>query len=141
MRKIVVAISILFGVMGTLLSGSISQAAMLMDGASVTSIVDSNSTVKLSISGTGTATASAHIRGNVIDTSKVEVTMKIQKYNTSTKSWKAVKSWTESKRSYRLSISKNYSVSSRGKYRVKVIATLSGTKTETVTKYSSAVTY
>lgn len=96
----------------------------------------------LSINKSGTVTISGMISGKLGQTTKINATYKLQKYNKSSKSWSSVKSWSHRKNTYRTSFSKTYSLKSKGKYRVKMVATLyEKNHSEKITAYSKSKTY
>ena len=109
--------------------------------ASVCSTNVSRARAGLSISTSGKATISAGVTGRA-NTSKIVMEVKLQKYNSSTKKWNNVKIWNKDSSISNISFSKTYSITSKGKYRCKMTATVSCNGTnETVTETSSNVTY
>lgn len=106
----------------------------------VQSVNTNLASVGLNIS-SGTASVSASVVG-VTGTSKIEITVKLQKYNTSTKSWQKVKSWEKSANSVCTSLGKTYALTSKGTYRAKLTANVwKNGKVETVTLTSGSKTY
>lgn len=106
----------------------------------VQSVNTSLASVGLNIS-SGTASVSANVLG-VAGTSKIEITVKLQKYNSNTKSWKNVKSWEKTFNSSGALFSKTYSLTSKGTYRAKLTANVwKNGKVETVTLTSGSKTY
>ncbi len=101
-------------------------------GIGVASINTDLTRASLSIS-SGKATCSAKISSKTSNTLKI--TMTLQQYTSGT--WNKVQSWSGSKTGTLYSLSKTRSVV-RGKYRVKAVMK-SGS--ESITKYSSTVTY
>lgn len=108
---------------------------------SARSVCISNARVGFSISTDGTANMSAGVVGRA-KTSKIVMKIKLQKYNSSTKAWKDVKTWNKESAVAAISFSKDYALGSKGRYRCKMIANVycNGVE-ETITKTSSDVKY
>ena len=108
---------------------------------SVQSVNTAQSSMQLSISASGTASISANVVGKA-GTSKIKMTVKLQKYNTTSKSWKKVTSWDKSSNSSNAMFSTSYKLSSKGTYRCKLTASVwkNGTE-ETVTATSGSQKY
>jgi len=114
------------------------------DGGGVTvfyAYTHSTNTI-LSIPSSGTATAYASLQGYQGITTKVEITMTLQKkgglFNLF---WNDVTTWSQSFNSHSGTLSKQHNVSS-GTYRVKAIyKAYSGNNSETNTSYSGEVKY
>lgn len=101
----------------------------------------SRTQVGLSISTSGKATISARVTGRA-NTSKIVINVKLQKYNSTTKKWSNVKIWNKESSISNISFSKTYNVTSKGKYRCKLTATVScNGADETVTETSSNIIY
>lgn len=107
----------------------------IMEAYSYTSTVSTT----LSISGTGLAKPRAVINGLPGTTTKLHVTMQLQKYSNG--SWETVQSWSSSTASNSLALSKSKNVS-HGKYRTHtVFKAYHNSSSETITKNSGIVTY
>ena len=75
-----------------------------------------------------------------IGVTKVTATMTLQRYASG--SWKKVKAWSATNNTSVLSISKKYSLTKKGKYRMKLKVTYyKGSKSESMTTYSVTRTY
>ena len=61
-------------------------------------------------------------KGGKIGTSKIELTAKLQKYNTSKKSWTTIKSWAKTVQATRGSNNPTYQLTSKGTYRSHITA-------------------
>lgn len=108
---------------------------------SVQSVNTASSSIALNISTSGTASISAGVVGR-IGTSKIEITVKLQKYNSSTKSWKKIKSWETTSNSTFASLSKTYTLTSKGTYRAKLTSSVwKDGKAETVTVATGSKKY
>ncbi len=93
--------------------------------------------VSMSITGSETKMTAA-LEGKPVVT-KIKCTLTIQKYNSG--SWSAIQSWSKEVNAKVLSLKKTYNVS-HGTYRTKAIFKVyKNSSYETVTKYSSSVTY
>lgn len=88
---------------------------------SVQSVNTASSRIGFSITNSGTASITAGIVGKV-RTSKIQMTVELQKYISSSKSWKKVKSWNKQFNSTSASFSKSYKLNSKGNYRCKLSA-------------------
>lgn len=98
-----------------------------------------NTSVSLSIP-SGTANMTSKVTGVYSTTTKVAISMTLQKKST-TGTWGYVSDWSDVYNSYMGTLSKSMSVS-KGTYRVKTVFTAySGSSSETVTQYSAEVTY
>ena len=87
----------------------------------------------------GTASAYAKVRGNYGTVTKVSANMYLEKYNNG--KWPTVRTWSDSKNSNVFELSRTTSVT-KGLYRVRTVFTVySGSKSETITRYSSNVRY
>lgn len=97
--------------------------------------------VSCSISKTGLMTAKSETIGKLGKISKISVTMSIQKYNSSKKTWSTIKSWSKTEEGViSVSLKKQYQLTSSGKYREKLVSKIwNGGNCETVTTYSSSV--
>ena len=62
------------------------------------------------------------LKGGKIGTSKIELTAKLQKYNTSKKSWTTIKSWAKTVQATRGSNNPTYQLTSKGTYRSHITA-------------------
>lgn len=108
---------------------------------SVRSVNVSRARVGFSISSGGNASISSGVIGRA-GTSKIVMTVKLQKYNSTTKKWINVKTWNKDTSLSGISFSKTYKLNSKGKYRCKMSATVScNGSDETVTQTSESVTY
>ena len=97
-----------------------------------------NTTTILVISG-GQASAAASFSGDKGTTTKVVITMTLQKKGFLGLWWSDEASWTETFNSYNASMNRKHSVSD-GTYKVKAeYVAYSGSKSETVTDYSNEV--
>lgn len=93
----------------------------------------------LSIAG-GDATCQTVVSGIVGKTTKIMVRMYLQEYSGNT--WKTIDNWSLTKNSSTLSLEKTASVAKGSKYRVKAdITAYVGVERESITKYSSVVSY
>lgn len=107
------------------------------DGTNATN--HSSASATLSISG-GKAECSGKIRGIIGKTTKTSIHLYLQKYTDGT--WKNVDDWTSSGDTVNRTLTKTKSVSKGYKYRTKAVCrAYIGSKSEKVTKYSSAVSY
>ena len=87
----------------------------------------------------GTAAAYSKVRGNYGTVTKVSASMYLEKYNNG--KWPTVRTWSDSKNSNVFELSRTTSVT-KGLYRVRTVFTVySGSKSETITRYSSNVRY
>ena len=94
---------------------------------------------KNDISTNGTVTIKGSITGYRGTTTKTSVHLYLQKYTN--KQWSNVANWTLTTNSSSCALSKSKTVS-KGKYRSKAVCTAyAGTKSEKITKYSTAITY
>ena len=89
----------------------------------------------LSISESGTATATSKITGYPGTTTRVYITMYLERIKDG--EWETVESWSDSAASYRLTLEENVNVSKGYTYRVRVsFYSYSGTNNEYIIKYS-----
>lgn len=89
----------------------------------------------LSISESGTATATSKITGYPGTTTRVYITMYLERIKDG--EWETVESWSDSAASYRLTSEENVNVSKGYTYRVRVsFYSYSGTNNEYIIKYS-----
>lgn len=89
----------------------------------------------------GNVTATGIITGK-IRTTKIVLNMYLQKYSTSESAWKNVTKWSATKSSNQITLTKTYKLTSKGKYRVKLKATVtSPTGSEDVAVVSTTKTY
>ncbi len=131
----------------TLVLANMSSAHATMKGeesigeATLQSTNDYNRKTTLSISSSGVAKINANISGSS-SISKIAMTVKLQKYNKSTDTWKKVKSWDKTSSSYSISFSKSYDLTLKGTYRCKITADVtSGGSVETIKFTSSKQVY
>ena len=111
------------------------------NGAVIKSFNNNNVLASLSISDTGTAKGMVRITGKS-NATKISATTKIQRYDSSKKSWVNVIQWSESVNSHHMSLINSHSLRARGNYRLYVSVNVwSGDKKETLTKISSQKTY
>ena len=98
------------------------------------------SIVNLGIS-SGVANSSCKVRGK-LGTSKIELTMSLQKKSPKSNDWTTIKSWSSSSKSTSLTMEKSYKLISKGTYRclVKAEITKDGL-TEISTSVSRSKTY
>jgi hypothetical protein len=97
--------------------------------------------VSLTISDNGVAKIIAGLTGRGA-TSNIEMKVILQKYNSKTSTWSNVKTWSSSSQSPVLSLSKNYSLTSKGTYRVKLTGTVyCNGESETVSNVSGSEKY
>ncbi len=68
------------------------------------------------ISNAGTANITASVMGKAA-TSKIQLNVKLQKYNSAGNSWKKVKSWDKTAESSYVSLNTSYKLSTKGTYR------------------------
>lgn len=93
------------------------------------------------ISNSGLADISSGVVGKA-GTSKIQLNVKIQKYNSSNKTWKKVKGWDKTVNSANATISTTYKLDTRGTYRCVLSATVwKNGSAEDVTMTSENKTY
>ena len=102
----------------------------------------SDTTTTLSISGSGVATCTAKITGYSGTTTKVQITVTLQKKGGFLNLfWTDVTQWSQTFDNYYGTLSKSYNVSS-GTYRIRAVyVAYKGSDSETITAYSSEVKY
>lgn len=94
----------------------------------------------LSISDSGTASASGNVSGKAGRTTKISIHLYLQKY--SNDKWTSVADWSGSKEATSYRLKKTKSVSKGYRYRTKAVCrAYAGSDSEKVTRYSSAVKY
>ena len=94
----------------------------------------------LSLSDSGTASASGTVSGKAGRTTKISIHLYLQKYSNG--KWKSVADWSGSKEATSYQLKKTKSVSKGYKYRTKaVFRAYAGSNSEKVTRYSSTVKY
>lgn len=109
-----------------LCSGKQTEAFVTGDispGISVMSINTASSNLAINISNYGVAKISAGVAGK-FGTSKISMTVKLQKYDKPTKKWKNIKIWEQTQSGSFSSFSKSYQLTQRGSYRAKLFATV-----------------
>ena len=131
----------IFALLALVLSSGISVSAAAIgqnntNPISVQSVNTSVATAGINISASGTASISASVVGK-IGTSKIQITVKLQKYNSTSKSWKKVKSWDKSSNSTNVLFSTSYKLDSKGTYRTKLTASVWKNGTEEVVNLTS----
>lgn len=95
----------------------------------------------LSISGSGVATGTAKITGYSGTTTKITITMYLEKKGFLGLFWSETASWTQTFNDYKGALSKSYNVSG-GTYRIRAVyIAYKGTASETITAYSSEGKY
>lgn len=100
----------------------------------------SNATAGLSISDSGTASASGNVSGKAGHTTKISIHLYLQKYSNGR--WTSVADWSGSKEGISYMLKKTKSVSKGYRYRAKAVCrAYAGSDSEKVTRYSSAVKY
>lgn len=117
-----------FALLGAVLvcGNSASAAVIGQDMGNLISVQSVNvdaSKVQLDISGIGMANISAYIRGKA-GISKIQMTIKLQKYNSSSKSWTKVKSWERTVNSANATFNTSYQLGNKGTYRCKMTASV-----------------
>lgn len=117
---------ICLGLMATLITSgagvrTVSAVEELGDMMIVKSVNTQTIHAGLSISNAGKASITTSVVGK-IGTSKIELTAKLQKYNTSKKSWTTIKSWAKTVRATRGSNNPTYQLTSKGTYRSHITA-------------------
>lgn len=121
-RKLFICFALLVATIGS--GNNVSAATIEQNGTSlilVQSVNTASSRVGLSISNSGTASLSAGVVGKA-GTSKIHMSIKLQKYNNSSKSWKNVKSWDKTANSANVLFNTTYKLDSKGTYRCKLSA-------------------
>lgn len=94
----------------------------------------------LSISDSGTASASGNVSGKAGRTTKISIHLYLQKY--SNDKWTSVADWSGSKEATSYRLKKTKSVSKGYRYRTKAVCrAYAGSDSEKVTRYSSTVKY
>ena len=94
----------------------------------------------LSISDSGTASASGNVSGKAGRTTKISIHLYLQKY--SNDKWTSVADWSGSKEATSYRLKKTKSVSKGYRYRTKAVCrAYAGSNSEKVTRYSSTVKY
>ena len=134
-KSIICFMAIIF----VLLTMSLSYASDTGSGAAIEPNYDNaiSATSTITISG-GAATIKSTLTGKP-GVTKIKCTMTLQKNSSGT--WNNVQSWSKEVNATTLSFKKTYSVS-HGTYRSKaVFKVYKGASCETITKYSSQVTY
>lgn len=135
-----------FALLATVLVGGngASAAAIGQDAENPISVQSINvfySDIQLNISGTGTANISAGVSGKA-GVSKIQMTIKLQKYNSSSKSWTKVKSWDRTVNSANATFNTSYKLGSKGTYRCKMVASVwKNGKEEKISLTSSQKSY
>ncbi|MDD6881238.1 MAG: hypothetical protein PUE18_06640 [Firmicutes bacterium] len=88
----------------------------------------------------GTANCNTTVNGILGKTTKIMVRMYLQEYSGST--WKTIDNWSSTKTGTMISFEKTATVSKGSKYRVKAdITAYAGVERESITKYSSVISY
>ena len=101
----------------------------------------SSSSVNLSISESGNTKILARVIGKA-GTQKIQLVVKLQKYDSKTGKWKNVKTWEKTKMSSNIAVEYSYALNSKGSYRCKTSASVfKGGKSETVTMLSEKKKY
>ena len=141
-RKLLIGLMLLVATMFN--GGEVSAATIghnFTNPISVQSVNTASSRIGFSITNSGTASITAGIVGKV-GTSKIQMTVKLQKYNSRSKSWKKVKSWNKQFNSTNASFSTSYKINSKGDYRCKLSAVVwkNGTG-ENINMFSVKKTY
>lgn len=96
---------------------------------------------KLAISGAGKATVIGIINGKS-NVTKIEMKVRLQKYSSSEKTWKNIKTWTITSSSIFAQHSGTYQLTNSGKYRTKVKGTVyTKSSSEEVSATSAAKNY
>jgi len=129
-------VSLVIAVIMLLSCAAVSQAAVVDGGATVQPMYNytSTTTTNLNIS-SGVASCRSYIMGYNGTTTKIEITMTLQKKTLLW--WSTVETWTTTVNSYYGSFNKSISVGG-GTYRVKAVYKVySGSNSETITDYSS----
>lgn len=121
-RKLLIGLMLLAA---TIINGGKASATIIETNLSnpiaVQSVNTASSRIGFSVSNSGTANITAGIVGKV-GTSKIQMTVELQKYYSSSKSWKKVKSWNKSYNFTSASFSTSYKLNSKGNYRCKLSA-------------------
>lgn len=95
----------------------------------------------LAISSAGKATVNGMIRGTSTVT-KIEMKVRLQKYSSSEKAWKNIKTWSVTKNNNSAQYSGTYQLTNSGKYRTKVKGTVyTKSSSEEVSATSAAKNY
>lgn len=119
-RKLLMCLALLVAV--SVSGGSVSAATMEQTGTdliSIQSVNTASATIGFSISNSGTASITAGVVGKA-GTSKIQLIVTLQKYNSSSKSWKKIISWSKTSNSANVSFIKSYKLNSKGTYRCKL---------------------
>lgn len=121
-RKLLIGLMLLAA---TIINGGEASAAIkeisFTNPIAVQSVNTASSRIGFSVANSGTANITAGIVGKA-GTSKIQMTIELQKYNSSSKSWKKVKSWNKLYNSTSASFSTSYKLNSKGNYRCKLSA-------------------
>lgn len=123
-KKLLIALMLLGAI---IVGGSTVSAAVVEPNSAnpitVKSVNTASCRIGLSIANTGTANITAGVVGKV-RTSKIQMTIELQKYNSGKKAWQVVKSWNKIFNSTNASFSTSYKLNSKGTYRCKLLATV-----------------
>lgn len=138
-----VVLVLFVGMFGTVLTvkakGAITDSGV--EPITVNSVYISNARAGLSISSKGVASVSAGVVGRPT-VNRIEAKVRLQKYNSSSRQWVTVKYWDGSSQGDYYSMTKSYTVSNKGSYRVMMTASVfSNGKVETTTATSGTSIY
>lgn len=116
-RKLLIGLVLLAAIFCS--ESNVSASILGQNGANLIDLQSVNtagSRLGFSISNTGTANISAGVVGKA-GTSKIQLNVKLQKYNSGSKSWKLVKNWEKTFGSANASMNPSYKLDSKGTYR------------------------
>lgn len=121
-RKLLIGLML---IAATIVSGGKTSAAIIdqnfTNPIAVQSVNTASSRIGFSVANSGTANITAGIVGKV-GTSKIQMIIELQKYNSGRKNWQVVKSWNKIFNSTNASFSTSYKLNSKGDYRCKLSA-------------------
>ena len=136
----------IFALLALILSSgsNVSAATIGQDTTNPISVQSVNTAVasaSIGISASGTASMSASVVGE-IGTTKIKMTITLQKYNSASKTWTNVNSWEKTANSTFAAFETSFKLGSKGTFRTKLTSTVwRNGKAETITLTSGSKTY
>ena len=136
----------IFTLLALLLSSgsNVSRAATAQNTTppiSVQSVNTAQMSIGFNISASGTASISSDVIGK-IGTTKIKMTITLQKYNSSSKSWTNVNSWEKTSNSTYAAFETSFKLGSKGTFRCKLTSNVwKDGKKETINLTSGTQTY
>ncbi len=113
----------------------------LLPVISVISANENRLNVSLSITDNGAVSTTGFVVGRK-GTTNIDATLKLQKYNSKTKKWETLKSWSKTQKATSTSFNVTHKLSQKGTYRCKLTAQVtSGGKAENESVISGKKTY